>query len=109
MGNGGSGGGGLTPCNANSAADDARQVKPKDDRGLQWQSTGDHRVEVKNRVQHTEGPCWLEVKGGKGEVKLGGFLELVFGLKHTVIAGLKTVIDISFSKTFNIGPYTTEM
>jgi hypothetical protein len=110
MGNGNAfGGPGITPTDPNSAANDARGAQPPDDSGINLHSTSDQRADVNNRVQHTEGNSYLEVKGAKGELKIGLFLEIILGMKHTIIAGLKTAIDVSFSKTFNIGGYSNEM
>ncbi len=106
---GGPGGPGITPGDANSAAEDARNAATTDQTGINAHTADDHRVEVNNSVCHSEEDCLIEIKGAKGENKIGGFLEFVGGLKHSMIALFKTTVDASYSKTFNLGPYTTEM
>jgi hypothetical protein len=106
----GGGGDGLSQTDINGAKKQVTDGRTTDHTGLNCNSAGDVRATVKkNHVRYTEQNTWLEVKGAKGEVKLGGFIELVLGMKHSMVGGLKTAIDLSYSNTFNIGPYTTEM
>lgn len=110
MGGGGKpGGAGLSPGDPNGAANNAGQSATKDQTGININTSGDHRVEVNHEVAHTEGNRYIEVKGGKGEIKIGGFLEFITPLKHTMTGGFKTTVDLSNSLSINVGPFTTEM
>lgn len=104
------GGTGICQTDANGAADQLRAGSTTDKTGMNCQTSGDCRVEVSmNQIIHTLIDRYVEVKGAKGETKIGGFLELAVGIKHSMTLGLKTAIDLSYSKTFDLGPYSTEM
>jgi hypothetical protein len=99
---------GLNAGDPNGAAEQGRSTAPTNRTGINANTTDDHRVEVKNEVCHTEDLWWREIKGAKGEHKIGGFLEFIGGLKHSMILGFKTTFEAAFAKTWNIGPYSTE-
>lgn len=103
------GGSTITPGDPNAAADQCRATQPSDPTGINMQTKGDLREEVKNHVSHSEADNWIEVKGNKGEIRIGAFFELIGGLRHSMTLGPKTAIDLAYYKTFNIGPYTSNM
>jgi len=106
---GGIGGAGITPGAPDAAAGQARGAAPTDLTGFVSKTKGDQREESHNQVSHTEGNSWIEVKGSKGEFKMGAFLELIVGMKHTMVGGIKTGLDLAYNKTFDLGPCSTEM
>ena len=103
------GGCGIDPNDPAGVANDAKAAKPPPSPGINIDSAADQKVDVKNHVCHTEGNKWLNVSGGKNEIRVMGYFEFLVGMKHGVIQGSSSEFVRTNSNARTIGPFASEM
>jgi hypothetical protein len=100
---------GLKPNDPAGTAADAKAAKPVNPGGITNNADKDRKVDVNNNVTQAEGNWWLNTSGSKQEVRIGGSIEFVLGMKHSVVAKVSTEIAKSNSWAKTTGSFTNEM
>ncbi len=108
MGNGNPALAGTPPTDPNATAGQIANSGPNGKQpGINATTNGDNHATASSHHEEAGALKWYEVKGSKIEYVWGGRFDIVLGVKHTIIGGMKTGIDLAYNRTYNLDSYRT--
>lgn len=99
----------VKPNDPSALAADIKAAKPVNPGGATNTGDKDKNTDVKDNVSQTDGNWWINTSASKHEVRITASIDVVVGLRHSVIVGAATEIAKSDSWAKTTGSFTNEM